>query len=163
MLSGICLTDDRQAMLCISNPSYDAIVIERGDVIALGYPVPDGTKLERRRKMPEEDRGETSLVFSDGEWSQCGKGHGDESLAFNDGEWSPCDAAHALDEMQEDSRTNVGVSFPLREGDEAVLRAGEEAASRTETGGFVEKLYHLVQDEDRIRHIHTDEVPPSEY
>ena len=57
----------------------------------------------------------------------------------------------------------IGVSFPRQDGDERLLNSYEEQVYTGAEGAAVEKMFHLVQDEDRIAEIHEYKIPPDEY
>ena len=70
VLPGICSVEDSSSMLCLLNRTVDTIVLERGEVVALGYEVPPNTRLEKKPRLPQLGRERESIVFENGKWEK---------------------------------------------------------------------------------------------
>ena len=126
VLPGLCSAEDGELMLCVENRSPDSIEIELGEVIAVGYEIPDGSMLHRKG-------------------------------------YSVCPAQEC------DTEEDRDLLMPLTSDEDMFLWMGEDSATTVSAGGAEpsqytsDEVYHLVQDDNVISHIHNEELPPDCY
>ena len=139
VVPGLCSVDDREMMLCVRNETLVPVELDRGDLLAVAYEIPEGAYMCRRGGgdgAPSVSvRGAETPLFREG----------DEALVTpfsNSAQWPRSDSVALMDESDGGASVSVGAA---------------------EGPGSVEKIFHLVQDEDLIARVHQEELPPDEY
>ena len=158
-------------MLCLCNGSPDAVVVERGDVLAEGFPVPSDVTLVRRGPNPASGN-EPEFVCASREsvLPEVAPGKFGPDLQVivppGGGDENSGGAAGVIGTALRDGDGGaggaVGTTGTVRGGDGGA--GGAAGTTGTAPEAFVaDQLYHLVQDEPLISRIHDEELPPDEY
>ena len=136
-LPGVCLGGQADIMLCVENTTGLDAVLTRGDVVATAGPVPEGAFYAR-------------------------KGSSDGIVGTPEGSVENVDLrADCVDRGAAGAGSSVGGAEAARAREK--ITVVEELLPTPLMQGEGDSLSHLVQDDDLILKIHSQELPPDEY